>query len=121
MTILPVLHSTVFLSFLAGVQGVPQLTWLPCQFIEERVSVRGENEKHTDLVHRDAMLQFGQKGDAPVNPRSITFLVTGKKLQWSNFHGNSCAPLTPHYHPSIFSRLEAGRVALHRGNQPREL
>ncbi|XP_060901966.1 tapasin-related protein isoform X1 [Labrus mixtus] len=55
----------------AGVHGVPQVSWLPCSF-------RDENK--TQLVHREALLQFGQKGDAPVNPHRITFLVTGSKL-----------------------------------------
>lgn len=40
-----------------------------------------KNETLTNIDHREAMLQFGQKGDAPVNPRSITFLVTGRKLK----------------------------------------
>lgn len=65
--------------FFQGVQCVLQLTWLPCQFIDERVYVNEKNETMTDVINREAMLQFGQKGDAPLNSRSITFLVTGRK------------------------------------------
>lgn len=32
-------------------------------------------------MYRDVILQFGQKGDAPVNTRALTFLVTGEDLQ----------------------------------------
>lgn len=59
--------------------GAYQVPWLSCQFIDERVSVNEMNQIDTQLIHREAMLQFGQKGDAPLNPRSVTFLVTGKK------------------------------------------
>lgn len=59
---------------------VPQMSWLPCQFIDEHVFLNNEGHTETDLIHREAMLQFGQKGDAPVNQNAITFLVTGKSL-----------------------------------------
>ncbi|XP_042337363.1 tapasin-related protein-like, partial [Plectropomus leopardus] len=64
----------------SGVQCVHQVSWLPCQFTDEHAFVN--NEGHNDIKHshRDAMLQFGQKGDAPVNPYAITFLITGSKL-----------------------------------------
>lgn len=58
---------------------VLQLSWLPCQFIDEHVYVNEKNETQTDTIHREAMMQFGQKGDTPLNSRSITFLVTGRK------------------------------------------
>ncbi|KAI3354481.1 hypothetical protein L3Q82_018993, partial [Scortum barcoo] len=64
----------------AGVQCVHQLSWLPCQFSDEHVFVNNEGHSETQLIPREAMLQFGQKGDAPVNPHAITFLVTGAKL-----------------------------------------
>lgn len=67
-----------FLWSFSGVQCVLQLTWLPCQFIDEHVYVNERNETQTNPIHREAMLQFGQKGDAPLNSRSITFLVTGR-------------------------------------------
>ncbi len=63
---------------LPGVQCVHQMSWLPCQFTDEHVFVNNEGHTETQLIHREAMLQFGQKGDAPVNPHAITFLVTGK-------------------------------------------
>ena len=65
---------------LSAVQCVPQMSWLPCQFIDEHVFRNKEGHNETDLIHREAMLQFGQKGDAPVNPNAITFLVTGKSF-----------------------------------------
>ncbi|XP_042343010.1 tapasin-related protein [Plectropomus leopardus] len=69
-----------FLSLCLGVQCVHQVSWLPCQFTDEHVFVNNEGHTETQLIHRDAMLQFGQKGDAPVNPYAITFLITGSKL-----------------------------------------
>lgn len=63
---------------LSGVQCVHQMSWLPCQFTDEHVFVNNEGHTETQLIHREAVLQFGLKGDAPVNPHAITFLVTGK-------------------------------------------
>uniref|UniRef100_A0A3B5ASW1 Ig-like domain-containing protein n=1 Tax=Stegastes partitus TaxID=144197 RepID=A0A3B5ASW1_9TELE len=51
-----------------------------CQFIDEHVSLNNESHVDTQLIHREAMLQFGQTGDSAVNPRAVTFLVTGSKL-----------------------------------------
>lgn len=58
--------------------------------MDERVSMRFTDQLEylnaktelidTELVHREAVLQFGQKGDAPVYPHAITFLLTGSKL-----------------------------------------
>lgn len=62
----------------SGVLCVHQMSWLPCQFIDEHVFLTNEGHTETKLTHREAMLQFGQKGDAPVNPNAITFLLTGK-------------------------------------------
>ncbi|XP_034557318.1 tapasin-related protein-like isoform X2 [Notolabrus celidotus] len=62
---------------------IHQVSWLPCQFIDEEVFIvneRGINVTETKLIHREAVLQFGQKGDAPLNPHAITYLVTGSKL-----------------------------------------
>ncbi|XP_022623356.1 tapasin-related protein-like [Seriola dumerili] len=72
-----ILKILLYLYLFAGVQCVHQMSWLPCQFIDESVFVNAENLPETKLIHREAMLQFGQKGDAPLNPRVITFLVTG--------------------------------------------
>ncbi|XP_036979539.1 tapasin-related protein isoform X1 [Acanthopagrus latus] len=75
-----ILKILIYLHLFAAVQCVPQMSWLPCQFIDEHVFRNIEGHTETDLIHREAMLQFGQKGDAPVNPNAITFLVTGSKL-----------------------------------------
>ncbi|XP_012712015.2 tapasin [Fundulus heteroclitus] len=64
----------------AGVHCVHPLQWLPCQFTDEHVSLNSEGHIETQLIHREAMLQFGQKGDAPVNPHAVTFLITGSKV-----------------------------------------
>ncbi|XP_034023665.1 tapasin-related protein [Thalassophryne amazonica] len=64
----------------SGVQCVHQLSWLPCQFIDENVWVNVENHTETHHIHRKAMLQFGQRGDAPVDPYAVTFLVIGSRL-----------------------------------------
>ncbi|XP_070762268.1 tapasin-related protein isoform X2 [Enoplosus armatus] len=74
-----ILKSLIYLYLCAGVLCVHQMSWLPCQFIDEHVlNIKGLTD--TELIHREAMLQFGQKGDAPVNPDAVTFLVTGSKL-----------------------------------------
>ncbi|KAF3693138.1 Tapasin-related protein [Channa argus] len=75
-----ILQILVYLYLLTGVRGVHQMAWLPCQFVDEHVSVNNEGHTETRLIHREAMLQFGQKGDVPVNPHAITFLLTGSKL-----------------------------------------
>lgn len=64
--------------FSPGVYCVHQIQWLPCQFTDEHVSLNAEGHVETQLIHRQAMVQFGQKGDTPVNPQAITFLITGK-------------------------------------------
>ncbi|XP_023117139.2 tapasin-related protein [Amphiprion ocellaris] len=75
-----ILKILIYFYLSAGVQGVHQIAWLSCQFIDEHVTVNNESHVDTQLIYREAMLQFGQTGDSPVNPRAITFLVTGSKL-----------------------------------------
>lgn len=75
-----ILKLLIYLFLCAGVQCVHQIPWLPCEFTDEHVFVNNEGHTETQLIHREAMLQFGQQGDAPVNPHAITFLVTGSKL-----------------------------------------
>ncbi|XP_041652737.1 tapasin-related protein-like [Cheilinus undulatus] len=73
----------IYLILFTGVQCIHQMPWLPCQFMDEhveRVLERNESVIQTKLIHREALLQFGQKGDAPVNPHGLTFMVTGSKL-----------------------------------------
>ncbi|XP_033953259.1 LOW QUALITY PROTEIN: tapasin-related protein [Pseudochaenichthys georgianus] len=69
-----------FLYLCAGVQCVHQVSWLPCQFTDEHVFKNEEGHTETQLIHREALLQFGQIGDAAVNPHGITFLITVSKL-----------------------------------------
>ncbi|GLD72653.1 tapasin-related protein-like protein, partial [Lates japonicus] len=71
-----ILKILIYLYLCAGVLCIHQMPWLPCQFTDENVFVNSEGLTETQLIHREAMLQFGQKGDAPVNPHAITFLVT---------------------------------------------
>ncbi|XP_023117138.2 tapasin-like [Amphiprion ocellaris] len=75
-----ILKIFIYFYLSAGVQGVHQIAGLSCQFIDEHVTVNNESHVETQLIYREAMLQFGQTGDSPVNPRAITFLVTGSKL-----------------------------------------
>ncbi|XP_071327680.1 tapasin-related protein [Trachinotus anak] len=72
-----ILKILICLYLCAGVLCVDQMSWLPCQFIDENVFTNAEGHTETQLIHREAMLQFGQIGDAPVNPQAVTFLVTG--------------------------------------------
>ncbi|KAF3847183.1 hypothetical protein F7725_020211 [Dissostichus mawsoni] len=53
---------------------------MPCQFTDEHVFKNVEGHTETQLIHREALLQFGQIGDAAVNPHGITFLITVSKL-----------------------------------------
>lgn len=51
---------------------------------------KGDGVPELEFISREAILQFGKPGDAPVNPHAITFLVTGKtlaikELQWESF------------------------------------
>nr|XP_020442657.1 tapasin-related protein-like [Monopterus albus] len=70
-----ILKMLIYLCLCAGVLCVHEMSELPCQFTEEHVFLNKTN--HT---YREATLQFGQKGDAPINPHAITFLVTASKL-----------------------------------------
>lgn len=74
-----------YLYIFAGVQCVHQVPWLPCEFTDENVSVNREGHTETQLLHREAILQFGQKGDTPVNPHAVTFLVTRSKVNLQRY------------------------------------
>ncbi|XP_053177590.1 tapasin [Scomber japonicus] len=80
-----ILKILIYSCLCAGVQSVHQFSWLPCQFIDEHVFRNIENHTETQWLHRNAMLQFGKKGDTPVNPDAITFLVTGSKLDMRRY------------------------------------
>uniref|UniRef100_UPI0037E760D8 tapasin-related protein-like n=1 Tax=Semicossyphus pulcher TaxID=241346 RepID=UPI0037E760D8 len=66
---------------LSGVQCVHQVSWLPCWFIDEHISSNSKGTMEAKYIHRRAVLKFGQKGDAPVYPDALTFLITGSKLE----------------------------------------
>lgn len=70
----------VSFSVFSVVRSVQQIPWLSCQFTDEHVSNNSEGHIETQLIPREAMVQFGLKGDAPVNPHAITFLITGELL-----------------------------------------
>ncbi|XP_039986194.1 tapasin-related protein [Xiphias gladius] len=70
----------IYLYLSAGVLCINQVSWLPCRFTDENVTVNEEGHTETQFIHREAMLQFGHRGDAPLNPHAITFLVTASKL-----------------------------------------
>ncbi|KAF7653787.1 hypothetical protein LDENG_00078550 [Lucifuga dentata] len=77
-----ILKTVISLYIYAGVFCVRQMSWLPCQFIDEYVILNKDSFSET---HRDAVLQFGQTGDSPVNPYVITFLVIGLKLDLQQY------------------------------------
>lgn len=62
-----------------------QIPWLPCNFMDEAVFYNTEGFVETKHSNREAMLQFGQKGDSPVNLNAITFLITASKLDVRRF------------------------------------
>lgn len=62
-----------------------QIPWLPCNFMDEAVFYNSEGLVETKHSNREAMLQFGQKGDTPVNFNAITFLITSSKLDVRRF------------------------------------
>ncbi|XP_017289660.1 tapasin-related protein [Kryptolebias marmoratus] len=74
------LKKLIYIFILSGVHCDQQIQWLSCQFTDEHVAKNLEGHTETQLIHRQAMLQFGQKGDAPLNPHTITFLIIGSKL-----------------------------------------
>lgn len=67
------------ISSLSAVQG-HQTFWLPCKFSDEREVKKGDGAAEIEFVSREAVLQFGKQGDAPVISHAITFLVTGEAL-----------------------------------------
>lgn len=75
----------VYACLLTGVLRAYQITWLPCNFIDEDVFYNSEGLVETKHSNREAMLQFGQKGDTPINPNAVTFLITASKLEVRRF------------------------------------
>ncbi|XP_029965259.1 tapasin-like [Salarias fasciatus] len=78
-----ILQMLVCTCLCAGVYGVSQISWLPCQFTDEQVLQKEFTE--TELLYRQVILQFGQPGDPPVNPHAVTFLVTASKLDMRRY------------------------------------
>ncbi|XP_068174261.1 tapasin-related protein isoform X2 [Antennarius striatus] len=75
-----ILTILIYVYLWVGMQCVSQISWLPCEFIDEHVYLNNEGHTETQLIVREAILQFGQKGEGPVNPNTITFLQTGSRL-----------------------------------------
>ncbi|KAK0141122.1 Tapasin-related protein [Merluccius polli] len=71
--------------FFAVTQSEERPSWLACKFIDEHVFVNKDNHSEVELQPRHAMLQFGQAGDPPVNPHTITFMVTASKLDLQSY------------------------------------
>lgn len=77
-----------------------QASWFPCTFYDERQNTKGEIE----LISRQAIVQFGKKEDASLNPDAITFLVTGKKLIINELQMEiSCIPFSSVMSPQDLS------------------
>ena len=55
-----------------------EVSWLPCELVEEYIQTDVNGAPDTQSRHRNVMLQFGQTGDRTMNPDSITFFVTGE-------------------------------------------
>ncbi|XP_072310778.1 tapasin-related protein-like [Eucyclogobius newberryi] len=80
-----ILKILVYASLFTGVLWAYQIPWLPCKFIDETVFYNDQGHVETKHIHREAMLQFGHKEDAPVNPNAVTFLITSSKLDVRKF------------------------------------
>ncbi|KAG7275103.1 hypothetical protein CRUP_009463 [Coryphaenoides rupestris] len=61
------------------------VSWLACKFIDEHIFVNADNHNETKFNPRDAVLQFGQVGDSPVKPQTITFVVTASKVDLRSY------------------------------------
>ncbi|XP_064158158.1 tapasin-related protein [Anguilla rostrata] len=72
-----------------------EVSWLPCELVEEQVQMDVNGHMETQYRHRNAVLQFGQPGDHAMNPDSITFFVsgTGKKLDIRRYVDLGVEPL----------------------------
>uniref|UniRef100_A0A8C6NWV1 Si:ch211-108p6.4 n=1 Tax=Nothobranchius furzeri TaxID=105023 RepID=A0A8C6NWV1_NOTFU len=68
-----------------GVYCSQQILWLPCHFTDEQVIMNNEGHRETQRIPRNAVLQFGQTGEAPVDLRTITFQVTGSKVDMRHY------------------------------------
>ncbi|CAJ1066043.1 tapasin-related protein-like [Xyrichtys novacula] len=64
-----------------GVMCINQVPWLRCTFSDGHLFINDKGQNDTTVRHREAVLQFGQKGEAPVHPQAVTFLVAGSKLE----------------------------------------
>lgn len=68
-----------------GVLCADRIRTLNCIFSDQE-SFRGVDGKpDVRVIHKDVILQFGNKGEARVNPNAITFLLTGTNLDLSSY------------------------------------
>ncbi|XP_036393228.1 tapasin-related protein [Megalops cyprinoides] len=77
--------STVVYSGALGSQSLQDLRWLGCELIEDQILTDASGQPETRHHHLPAMLQFGQPGDSPIEPDTITFLVTGTKVDMRRY------------------------------------
>ncbi|XP_055003918.1 tapasin-related protein-like isoform X2 [Boleophthalmus pectinirostris] len=70
----------IYVFLLRDIQSADQISWLPCRFTDEEVSANTKGYFDTKHHPRPAALQFGLKGDPPVDPDIVTFLITPSKL-----------------------------------------
>ncbi|KAJ8280781.1 hypothetical protein GJAV_G00058910 [Gymnothorax javanicus] len=82
-----VLSFLVLLIILVNSVVLQEVSWLPCEFLEEHIQTGSDGHMETQHHRRNAMLQFGQPGDRAVNPESITFFVQapGKTLDMRRY------------------------------------
>ncbi|XP_029965262.1 tapasin-like [Salarias fasciatus] len=74
------LNILCLLCLCAGVQCVSNIRSLNCWFSDQESFKDDKGNPDIKFIHRVVYLKFDQKGDAPVNPDSVTFLLTGTNL-----------------------------------------
>ncbi|XP_043086452.1 tapasin-related protein-like [Puntigrus tetrazona] len=83
------IFGSLFLALLClgvnGSQSLYDLQWLPCTFMDEDVRKNEEGHIETEYITRRAVLQFGNVGDEPLHPTSVTFLVAASKVDMRRY------------------------------------
>nr|XP_061781452.1 tapasin-related protein-like isoform X2 [Nerophis lumbriciformis] len=75
---------TLFLFICTGVH-CHTLSWASCKFSDHQVLINNEGVRDVQHQERAGMLQLGHRGDAPLNPDAITFLITESKLNLQSY------------------------------------